>query len=1073
MASEKRLNKKLPERVRREDSPGVRIDSGPFIGVIKNNIDPTRSGRLQVWIPDLGGDENDPKSWRTVSYASPFYGTTYQPDASKNNKFEEVVHSYGMWAVVPDVGNQVICLFIAGDANRGFWFACVNPNLSHYMVPAIAAGNEVDNSSTSDALKKKYDQQTSKWPVAEFNQNTLENIEPGWVNNKKPVHEFQANVLINQGLDRDGIRGAIGSNSQRETPSNVFGISTPGRPLKDPADDPAFAEKVKAGTLTDADYAIRGRKGGHTFVMDDGDQVGKDQLLRLRTAGGHQLLMNDTERVVYLANSDGSVWLEFTGGGYVNLYSAKGINVRTEGEFNLRADKDINIHSGGSIKMKAETAAITQTKDYYVKSATSFNVDTGKMGVLVGGPLTFQSAGGGWKSDGKLVLSGDKILLNTETPAAVNPVGEIQTYKQSDTSWNSEKGLWLSQPSVYESITAISPAHEPWPRGAGAGVKGAESLFGAAPTTEKQTSVCAPPGVTGGSLKNVNPSGGNNEALVESALRGYGISDATQLAAIMAQCAHESGNFRYLKELGPDSYFQKYEGRADLGNNQPGDGLKFKGRGFIQITGRDLYNKAGAYLNLDLINNPQLAEDPTTAAKLVLYFFFEYKKSRVASVNWGDVTAVTRIVNGGTNGLEDRKQKFAAYQQKYASGAVTSGSGAIVTDGSGQPIQSGASQQDPGPDSAKGKAVVDPAPAEAMKAQDAPSPGDLPSGGSKIPGLIPTQMKALMIEIGFANSKSSYTATDSAQGRIGRYMFNGNILRDYDYIKPDYIKQYGAAAVLRDDAYTGKDGIKSVSDFKGAKSTQDTLMETIIKDYYSRLVANQGITPGDDVCTVAGMISVAYFLRDSERGLTSGNPPDQAKFWRQQAETIKDKQGNSCTVPYNQGRYAIDVLSIATTGTAANSSVDTGPDGTDINPDSIFNWTSPTGTRENFDQLDRTFRAAILKMGRDYKAKTGKKITIASAYRSPADQERIYNTWIAAGGHLPDRLTAGGITTPALPVSMGGKLNAHGSGVAIDAGQQAAEINSTLNLTEYGLKWGGSFSKPDPVHIQLASFVPK
>ena len=72
MASEKRLNKKLPERVRREDSPGVRIDSGPFIGVIKNNIDPTRSGRLQVWIPDLGGDENDPKTWRTVSYASPF-----------------------------------------------------------------------------------------------------------------------------------------------------------------------------------------------------------------------------------------------------------------------------------------------------------------------------------------------------------------------------------------------------------------------------------------------------------------------------------------------------------------------------------------------------------------------------------------------------------------------------------------------------------------------------------------------------------------------------------------------------------------------------------------------------------------------------------------------------------------------------------------------------------------------------------------------------------------------------------------------------------------------------------------
>ena len=99
MATDKRLSKKTPEWVRREDSPGVRIDSGPFIGIIKNNNDPIRGGRLQVWIPDLGGDENNPKNWRTVGYASPFYGTTYQPKSSKNNKFNEVVHSYGMWAV--------------------------------------------------------------------------------------------------------------------------------------------------------------------------------------------------------------------------------------------------------------------------------------------------------------------------------------------------------------------------------------------------------------------------------------------------------------------------------------------------------------------------------------------------------------------------------------------------------------------------------------------------------------------------------------------------------------------------------------------------------------------------------------------------------------------------------------------------------------------------------------------------------------------------------------------------------------------------------------------------------------
>ena len=62
MSSDKRLSKKVPDWARREDTAGVRIDSGPFIGIIKNNNDPIRGGRLQVWIPDLGGDEDNSKN---------------------------------------------------------------------------------------------------------------------------------------------------------------------------------------------------------------------------------------------------------------------------------------------------------------------------------------------------------------------------------------------------------------------------------------------------------------------------------------------------------------------------------------------------------------------------------------------------------------------------------------------------------------------------------------------------------------------------------------------------------------------------------------------------------------------------------------------------------------------------------------------------------------------------------------------------------------------------------------------------------------------------------------------------
>ena len=135
MAIDQRAGTKVIKNLRREEAGAARVDPYPYIGIVKNNLDPTRSGRLQVYIPDLGGDEKDQLNWRTVSYASPFMGyTTNTNTADTANAFESVTHTYGMWMVPPDIGVQVIVLFIAGDPLRGYWVACVNPNLSHHMV---------------------------------------------------------------------------------------------------------------------------------------------------------------------------------------------------------------------------------------------------------------------------------------------------------------------------------------------------------------------------------------------------------------------------------------------------------------------------------------------------------------------------------------------------------------------------------------------------------------------------------------------------------------------------------------------------------------------------------------------------------------------------------------------------------------------------------------------------------------------------------------------------------------------------------------------------------------------------
>jgi hypothetical protein len=126
---------------------------GPYIGVIKNNIDPTRAGRLQVYIPQLGGsDANDQNSWVTVAYASPFRGQTKRragalgyvdtntdPTASVNNIDENSFQSYGFWFVPPDLNTQVLCTFVDGDPAQGYWFACVADSFDSHMVPGIGS----------------------------------------------------------------------------------------------------------------------------------------------------------------------------------------------------------------------------------------------------------------------------------------------------------------------------------------------------------------------------------------------------------------------------------------------------------------------------------------------------------------------------------------------------------------------------------------------------------------------------------------------------------------------------------------------------------------------------------------------------------------------------------------------------------------------------------------------------------------------------------------------------------------------------------------------------------------------
>ena len=126
------------------------------------------------------------------------------------------------------------------------------------------------------------------------------------------------------------------------------------------------------------------------------------------------------------------------------------------------------------------------------------------------------------------------------------------------------------------------------------------------------------------------------------------------LAGVLATCAVEC-NFKIRCEIGTHKYFDRYENRKDLGNEKPGDGYKYRGRGLIQLTGRANYSKYGKRLGIDLVNNPDLALEPKVAVALL----FDYCIDHGVDVwsNRGHWKKVRRLVNGGYNGM-DRFQKI-------------------------------------------------------------------------------------------------------------------------------------------------------------------------------------------------------------------------------------------------------------------------------------------------------------------------------------------------------------------------------------------------------------------------------
>jgi lysozyme len=221
------------------------------------------------------------------------------------------------------------------------------------MVPGMAA------STNSYQYPGKY------VPVAEYNKWDPNVSQPD--QSIKPYEQTKFQGVGNQGLITDEARGITTTSARREAPSSVFGILTPGPPTMPLTPPPAGLSEDAVAAFNLTQQANIRRKGGSSFIMDDGTG---SEYTQIATKTGAQIKIDETNGFVYLINRDGTAWVEMDKLGNVMIFGATNVSMRAQQDINLRADRNINIEAGQNVYIKAakDTTNSTTTFTYDVNN---------------------------------------------------------------------------------------------------------------------------------------------------------------------------------------------------------------------------------------------------------------------------------------------------------------------------------------------------------------------------------------------------------------------------------------------------------------------------------------------------------------------------------------------------------------------------------------------------------------------------------------------------------------------------------------------------------------------------------
>jgi hypothetical protein len=427
------------------------------MGQVVDTNDPHQMGRLRVLCPAFGDSRNAPVTtlaW--ASYASPFAGATDLTSRGRSNSRSAGPVAYGMWNI-PKVGSYVLVTCIDGDPNARFWFASVFPEFLAHTLPhgrysyngELGAGTPEGPLSSTESLilplaanqlEAFTNQQAGVDPQMSFEWRTRAADAQASFVNSKYIGANPGDCDISEFGDDRNI-------SYTEADGNTI-VSNQGYGKS--RIDPELTNPITDGTNWDSQTYAWVTPGFHGISMDDRDTNCR---MRLRTAGGHQIIMDDTNERIYISTAQGKTWIEIDEKGTIDIFSEQDFSVRAKGDINFKTDKAFRVTAEEGIHLSSYG-------EMRLRSSEDLHIRTDKVLRL--------------RSLGEMRLDSQaNFHLITKTSARISTGSTLNLSAGANMLLSASPNIYLNGPpaqvaSQAEEKEAFVPSripdHEPWPR---------------------------------------------------------------------------------------------------------------------------------------------------------------------------------------------------------------------------------------------------------------------------------------------------------------------------------------------------------------------------------------------------------------------------------------------------------------------------------------------------------------------------------------------------------------------------------------------------------------------------------